>query len=99
MVAPHQGSLGPVAEMAAIHLLATLPNYLFHEYATETWTETGGEPEPRDRTRGARLLRIAYASMMSESGGAHDQDVVLGDELDDSRGKYGDYWREMTLQQ
>ena len=32
MVAPHQGSLGPVAEMAAIHLLATLPNYLIHEY-------------------------------------------------------------------
>ena len=29
MVAPHQGSLGPVAE---IHLLATLPNYLIHEY-------------------------------------------------------------------
>ena len=32
MVAPHQGSLGPVAEMAAMHLLATLPNYLIHEY-------------------------------------------------------------------
>ena len=32
MVAPHQGSLGPVAEMAAIHLLSTLPNYLIHEY-------------------------------------------------------------------
>ena len=32
MVAPHQGSLGPVAEMAAVHLLATLPNYLIHEY-------------------------------------------------------------------
>ena len=32
MVAPHQGSLGPVAEMAAIHMLANLPNYLIHEY-------------------------------------------------------------------
>ena len=32
MAATHQGSLGPVAEMAAIHLLATLPNYLIHEY-------------------------------------------------------------------
>ena len=25
--APHDGSLGPVAEMAAVHLLATLPNF------------------------------------------------------------------------
>ena len=32
MVAPHEGSLGTVAEMAAIHLLATLPNYVIHEY-------------------------------------------------------------------
>ena len=27
MVAPHDGSLGPVAEMAAVHLMATLPNF------------------------------------------------------------------------
>ncbi len=35
MVAPHQGSLGPVAEMAAIHLQATLPNYLIHEHLVD----------------------------------------------------------------
>ena len=35
MVAPHQGSLRPVAEMAAIHLLATLPNSLIREYFGE----------------------------------------------------------------
>ena len=27
-MAPHDGSLGPVAEMAAVHLMATLPNFL-----------------------------------------------------------------------
>lgn len=31
-VAPHDGSLGPVAEMAAVHLLATLPNFLILEH-------------------------------------------------------------------
>ena len=30
--APHDGSLGPVAEMAAVHLLATLPNFLILEH-------------------------------------------------------------------
>lgn len=32
MMAPHDGSLGPVAEMAAVHLLATLPNFLILEH-------------------------------------------------------------------
>ena len=31
-MAPHSGSLGPVAEYAAIHLLATLPNTLILEH-------------------------------------------------------------------
>lgn len=31
-VAPHDGSLGPVAEMAAVHLMATLPNFLILEH-------------------------------------------------------------------
>ncbi len=31
LMAPHDGSLGPVAEMAAIHLDATLPNFLIQE--------------------------------------------------------------------
>ena len=30
--APHDGSLGPVAEMAAVHLLSTLPNFLILEH-------------------------------------------------------------------
>lgn len=31
-MAPHDGSLGPVAEMAAVHLMATLPNFLILEH-------------------------------------------------------------------
>ena len=32
MLAPHDGSLGPVAEMAAVHFLATIPNFLIQEH-------------------------------------------------------------------
>ena len=32
LVAPHDGSLGPVAEMAAVHLVSTLPNFLILEH-------------------------------------------------------------------
>ena len=32
MVAPHSGSLGPIAEMAAVHLMCTLPNFLILEH-------------------------------------------------------------------
>jgi L-alanine-DL-glutamate epimerase-like enolase superfamily enzyme len=32
LMAPHDGSLGPVAEMAAVHLLATIPNFLILEH-------------------------------------------------------------------
>ncbi len=31
-MAPHDGSLGPVAEMAAVHLMSTLPNFLILEH-------------------------------------------------------------------
>ena len=34
-MAPHDGSLGPVAEMAAVHLLATLPNFLILEHLAD----------------------------------------------------------------
>ena len=34
-VAPHDGSLGPVAEMAAVHLVATLPNFLILEHLAD----------------------------------------------------------------
>jgi galactonate dehydratase len=32
MIAPHDGSLGPIAEMAAVHYLATIPNFLILEH-------------------------------------------------------------------
>lgn len=37
MVAPHSGSLGPVAEYAALHLLAAIPNALFLERIEDDW--------------------------------------------------------------
>lgn len=36
-VAPHSGTLGPVAEFAAIHLLAAIPNGMIHERFLEDW--------------------------------------------------------------
>ncbi len=35
MVAPHDGSLGPIAEAAAVHLVATLPNFLILEHMAD----------------------------------------------------------------
>jgi galactonate dehydratase len=37
MVAPHSGSLGPVAEYAALHLMATIPNGLMLERMEDDW--------------------------------------------------------------
>jgi len=42
MVAPHSGSLGPVAEFAAAHLLAAIPNGLIMERLLPEWA---GRPE------------------------------------------------------
>jgi galactonate dehydratase len=36
-VAPHSGSLGPVAEYAALHLMAAIPNALFLERIEDDW--------------------------------------------------------------
>lgn len=36
-VAPHAGTLGPVAEFAAIHFLASIPNALIHERFLDDW--------------------------------------------------------------
>jgi galactonate dehydratase len=48
-MAPHDGSLGPVAEMAAVHLMATIPNFLILEHlATDVpqrYTVMTGQPE------------------------------------------------------
>jgi len=40
-VAPHSGSLGPVAEYAAIHLLAAIPNALILERMVPDWPGRG----------------------------------------------------------
>lgn len=37
MMAPHSGSLGPVAEYAALHLLAAIPNTLMLERIEDDW--------------------------------------------------------------
>ena len=37
MVAPHSGSLGPVAEYAALHVLAAIPNALILERLEDDW--------------------------------------------------------------
>ena len=37
MMAPHSGSLGPVAEYAALHLLAAIPNGLILERIEDDW--------------------------------------------------------------
>lgn len=36
-VAPHSGTLGPIAEYAAIHFLASIPNALIHERFLNDW--------------------------------------------------------------
>ena len=43
MMAPHSGSLGPVAEYAALHVLAAIPNGLILERIEDDW-------EGRDKT-------------------------------------------------
>jgi len=37
MMAPHSGSLGPVAEFAALHVLASIPNALMLERIEDDW--------------------------------------------------------------
>ena len=48
-MAPHDGSLGPVAEMAAVHLMATLPNFLILEHLADDvpqrYEVMSGQPE------------------------------------------------------
>ena len=41
MMAPHSGSLGPVAEFAALHLLASIPNALMLERIEDDWPGRG----------------------------------------------------------
>lgn len=52
MMAPHSGSLGPVAEYAALHLLAAIPNALILERIEDDWPERRNvilpHPEQKD---------------------------------------------------
>ena len=47
MLAPHSGSLGPVAEFAALHLLAAIPNALMLERVEHDWPVRGDVVTPR----------------------------------------------------
>ncbi len=51
MVAPHSGSLGPIAEFAALHLLASIPNALMLERIDDDWPERNNviSPAPRQQ--------------------------------------------------
>jgi len=68
-MAPHAGSLGPVAEFAAIHVLASIPNALIHERMEPDW-------EGRARTIATTLpLRDGYVLVPDAPG--------LGVEIDE----------------
>jgi galactonate dehydratase len=59
-MAPHDGSLGPVAEMAAVHLMATLPNFLILEHLADDVPQRYEVMSGRDRSeshRGSRHSR------------------------------------------
>jgi galactonate dehydratase len=51
MMAPHSGSLGPVAEYAALHLMAAIPNALILERIEDDWEgrEHTVVPHPRQQ--------------------------------------------------
>lgn len=51
-MAPHDGSLGPIAEMAAVHLMACIPNFLILEHleddVAQRYEVMSGQPEVVD---------------------------------------------------
>ena len=77
-MAPHDGSLGPVAEMAAVHLLATLPNFLILEHleddVPQRYEVMTGQPEvvdshitvPDDPGLGIDIVEDAIANYPSQ---------------------------------
>lgn len=48
-MAPHDGSLGPIAEMAAVHLMATLPNFLILEHLEDDVPQRYEVMDPQPR--------------------------------------------------
>lgn len=55
MLAPHSGSLGPVAEFAAVHLLAAIPNALMLERLEPDWTGRADAIHGALETAGGRI--------------------------------------------
>ena len=56
MFAPHDGSLGPVAEMAAVHLCATLPNFLILEHLEDDVPQRYEVMEPQPEIRDGHVV-------------------------------------------
>ncbi|MCY4520197.1 MAG: mandelate racemase/muconate lactonizing enzyme family protein [Caldilineaceae bacterium] len=56
MFAPHDGSLGPVAEMAAVHLCATLPNFLILEHLEDDVPQRYEVMEPQPEIRAGHIV-------------------------------------------
>ncbi len=56
MFAPHDGSLGPVAEMAAVHLCATLPNFLILEHLEDDVPQRYEVMEPQPEIQAGHIV-------------------------------------------
>ncbi|MCX6045882.1 MAG: mandelate racemase/muconate lactonizing enzyme family protein [Chloroflexi bacterium] len=54
--APHDGSLGPVAEIAAVHLCATLPNFLILEHLADDVPQRYEVMQPQPTIIGGFML-------------------------------------------
>ena len=68
-MAPHSGSLGPVAEFAALHVMATIPNALMLERIEFDWSGRYEvvTPGPQGRRRPPRRCRTRRASASTSS--------------------------------
>ena len=56
LIAPHDGSLGPVAEMGAAHVLATVPNFLLLEHLVDDVPARYEVMEPQPRIVSGSIL-------------------------------------------
>ena len=86
-MAPHDGSLGPVAEMAAVHLMATLPNFLILEHleddVPQRYEVMTGQPEiedsfikvPDEPGLGVDIVEEAIAKYPSEGNVSMPEDT------------------------